>query len=119
MTSPSLFDRAVADDLSATIGVAGTRAVLTLFIRESRAYAATIAEVIRPGSDAASRDRARRVAHSLKSSAGQVGAMVLAALAAAVELAAADDAPDLAEKAASLQRCAEDTITALNEFLSE
>jgi len=119
MTSPSLFDRAVVDDLSQTIGVAGTRRVLALFIRESRAYAATIAEAVAPGSDAASDDRARRVAHSLKSSSAQVGAMALAALATAVELAAGAGAPDLAQKAASLQQCAEDTIAALNEFLGE
>jgi len=119
MTPPSLFDRAIVDDLSETIGAAGTRRVLALFIRESRAYAATIAEAVKPGSDGASHDRARRVAHSLKSSAGQVGAMALAALAAAVELAAGDGAPDLAQKAAALQNCAEDTVAALNEFLSE
>jgi two-component system, sensor histidine kinase and response regulator len=119
MTTPSLFDRAVVDDLSQSIGVAGTRRVLALYIRESRAYVATIAEAVAPGSDAASRDRARRVAHSLKSSSGQVGAMALAALAAAIELAAGDGAPDLAQKAASLQQCADDTIAALNEFLGE
>jgi HPt (histidine-containing phosphotransfer) domain-containing protein len=119
MTSPSLFDRAVIDDLSETIGAAGTRRVLALFIRESRANAATIAELVKPGSHVASHDRARRVAHSLKSSAGQVGAMALAALAAAIELAAEDGAPDLAQTAAALQHCAEDTVVALNEFLSE
>jgi HPt (histidine-containing phosphotransfer) domain-containing protein len=119
MTPPLLFDRTVVDDLSETIGDAGTRRVLALFIRESRAYVATIAQAVAPGSDAASHDRARRVAHSLKSSSGQVGAMALAALAAAVELAAGDGAPDLAQKAASLQQCAEDTIAALNAFLGE
>ncbi len=119
MTPPSLFDRAIVDNLSETIGAAGTRSVLTLFIRESRAYAAMIAEAVKPGSDAASHDRARRVAHSLKSSAGQVGAVALAALAAAVELAAGDGAPDLAQQAAALQHCTEDTVAALNEFLSE
>jgi HPt (histidine-containing phosphotransfer) domain-containing protein len=41
------------------------------------------------------------VAYSLKSSSGQVGAVALAALAATVELAAANGAPDLAPKAAS------------------
>jgi len=119
MTPPSLFDRTVLDDLSETIGVAGTRRVLALFIRESPAYVATIAQAVAPGSDAASHDRARRVAHSLKSSSGQVGAVALAALAATVELAAAGGAPDLAQKAASLQQCVEETLAALNEFLSE
>jgi HPt (histidine-containing phosphotransfer) domain-containing protein len=119
MTAPPLFDRAVVDDLSESIGAAATRSVLALFIRESRAYVATIAQAGTPGSDAASHDRARRAAHSLKSGAGQVGAMALAALAAAVELAAGDGAPDLARAgAASLQQCAEDTVAALNEFLA-
>jgi two-component system, sensor histidine kinase and response regulator len=119
MTPPLLLDRAVFDDLSESIGEAATRRVLALFIRESRANAATIAQAVAPGPDAASHDQARRVAHSLKSSSGQVGAMALAALAAEVELAAGDGAPDLAQKAASLEQCAEDTIAALNEFLGE
>jgi HPt (histidine-containing phosphotransfer) domain-containing protein len=119
MTPPLLFERAVVDNLSESIGEEGTRRVLVLFIRESRAYAATIAQAVASGSDAASHDQARRVAHSLKSSSGQVGAMALAALAAAVELAAANGAPDLAQKAAPLQQCAEETIAALNEFLGE
>jgi HPt (histidine-containing phosphotransfer) domain-containing protein len=117
MTPPPIFDRAVVDDLSEVIGAAGTRSVLALFIRESRAYVATITQAGTPGSDAASRDRARRAAHSLKSGAGQVGAMALAALAAAAELAAGDGAPDLAQAAAPLQQCVEDTVTELNEFL--
>jgi HPt (histidine-containing phosphotransfer) domain-containing protein len=72
------------------------------FSSSSRAaYAATIAQAVVPGSDAASHDRARRVAYSLKSSSGQVGAVALAALAATVELAAANGAPDLAPKAVS------------------
>jgi HPt (histidine-containing phosphotransfer) domain-containing protein len=118
MTSPPLFDRAVIDELSETIGAAGARRVIALFIRESEANAATIAEAVKPGADAASHDRARRAAHSLKSSAGQVGAMALAALALAVELAAMNGAPDLPQKVAALQHCAADTVAALNEFLS-
>jgi hypothetical protein len=54
----------------------------------------------------------------LKSIAGQVGAVALAALAAAVELAAGDGAADLAQTAAPLQQCVEDAIAALNEFLA-
>jgi HPt (histidine-containing phosphotransfer) domain-containing protein len=119
MTAPSLFDRAVLDDLSKTIGVAGTHRVLAIFIRETPTYVATIADAVAAGSDAASRDRARRVAHSLKSSSGQVGAVALAALAAAVELAATDGSPDLAQKAAPLQQCVEETIAMLKQFLTE
>ena len=119
MTPPSLFDRAVINDLSESIGVAGVHRILILFIRESRAYVATIAQAVAPGADAASYDRARRVAHSLKGSAGQVGAMSLATLAAAFELAAGDGAADLVQAATSLQHCAEDTVAALKEFLAE
>ena len=43
---------------------------------------------------------------------------VLSALAAAVELAAGDGTPDLAQAAASLQQCVEDTVAALNEALA-
>jgi HPt (histidine-containing phosphotransfer) domain-containing protein len=118
MTPPPIFDRAVIDDLSEVIGAAGTRSVLALFIRESRAYVATITQAGTPGPDARSRDRARRAAHSLKAGAGQVGAMALAALAAAVELAAGDGAPGLAQAAARLPQCVEDTVAALNEFLA-
>jgi HPt (histidine-containing phosphotransfer) domain-containing protein len=118
MTPPPIFDRAVVDDLTEVIGAAGTRSVLALFIPESRAYVATITQAGTPGSGAASRDRARRAAHSLKSIAGQVGAVALAALAAAVELAAGDGAADLAQTAAPLQQCVEDAIAALNEFLA-
>jgi len=118
MTSPPIFDRAVLDDLSEVIGTAGTRSILALFIRESGAYVATIAQAGTPGSDPASRDRARRAAHSLKSSAGQVGAVALAVLAAAAELAAGDGASDLAQVAAPLRQCVEDTVAALNEFLA-
>jgi HPt (histidine-containing phosphotransfer) domain-containing protein len=119
MPPPSLLDRAVINDLSACIGIAGVHKILILFIRESRAYAKTIAQAVAPGSDAASHDWARRVAHSLKSSAGQVGAMSLATLAASFELAAGDGAADLVQGAASLQHCTEDTVAALKEFLAE
>ena len=119
MPPPSLIDRAVINDLSESIGVAGVHRILVLFIRESRDYVATIAQAVAPGCDAASHDRARRVAHSLKSSAGQVGAMSLATLAAAFELAAGDGAADLVQAAASLQHCAEDTVAELKEFLAE
>ena len=118
MTPPPLFDRSVVDDLAEVIGAAGTRSALAVFIRESRAFAATIAQAGMRGADAASRDRARQAAHSLKSGAGQVGAMALAALAAAVEVAAGDGSPDLAQVAAPLEQCVEETVAALNEFLA-
>src|SRR5690242_15106181 len=113
MTPPSLFDRTVIDELAQTIGVAGTRRVVALFIRESQANAEKIAQAVAPGSDAAGADQARRVAHSLKSSAAQVGAAALSSLAAAVELAATNGAPDLQQKTAALQHCAEETVAVL------
>ena len=118
MTGPPLIDRTVIDDLFDYIGAEGTRSVLDLFIGESRTTLATIAEAGTQGCDAACRERVRRAAHSLKSGAGQIGAAALAALAEAVERAAADGAPDLAQAAASLQQCAEDTVAALAPFLS-
>jgi HPt (histidine-containing phosphotransfer) domain-containing protein len=118
MTGPALIDRAVIDDLFDAIGAEGTRSVLALFVGESRATLATIAEAGGQPCDAACRERVRRAAHSLKSGAGQIGAAALAALAEAVERAAADGAPDLAQAAASLQQCAEDTVAALAPYLS-
>jgi len=58
MTPRRSFDRAVINDLSESIGVVGVHRILILFIRESRAYVATIAQAVAPGSDAASHDRA-------------------------------------------------------------
>jgi HPt (histidine-containing phosphotransfer) domain-containing protein len=119
MTQPPLIDRAVINDLSKYIGAETTRSVLTLFIAESRAYLAAIAEAGTQPSDPGRRDRARRAAHSLKSCAGQIGAASLSAAAAAVESSATDGAPDLAQAVASLRQCAEDTMHALREFLAE
>jgi HPt (histidine-containing phosphotransfer) domain-containing protein len=119
MTQPPLIDRAVIDDLAKYIGAQGTRSVLALFIVESRAYLAAIAEAGAQPSDPGRRDRARLAAHSLKSCAGQIGAASLSAAALAVERSAAAGAPDLAQAAASLHQCAEDTMRALNEFLAE
>jgi HPt (histidine-containing phosphotransfer) domain-containing protein len=118
--SPSpLIDRAVLDELLASIGEEGTRSVIDLFIDESRAYLATIAEAAAAPGDAARRDRARRAAHSLKSGAGQIGAASMAELAAAVERAASDRAADLAQTTAILQKCAAETLIAFTQLLAE
>ena len=113
MTPPPLIDRAVLDELSRIIGAQGTRTVLALFVVECRGYLATIAEAGAQPADPGHRERARRAAHSLKSCAGQIGAAALSATAAAVELAAGDPTRDLAEAAASLHQCAEDSLSAL------
>ena len=119
MTQLPLLDLAVIDDLSKHIGAEFTLSVLSLFIGESRGYLATIAQAGAQPSDPDRRQLASRAAHSLKSSAGQVGAAALSAAAAAVELAATDGVPDLAQAAASLQQCAEETLQAVNEFLAK
>ncbi len=117
MSRPPLIDRAVLDDLCESIGLAGTRSVLELFIDESRAYLATIAEAAVLPADAAHCDRARRAAHSLKSGAGQIGAAAMAEAAAAVERAAAQSAPSLLQHVATLETCAAETLAALQELL--
>lgn len=119
MTPRALLDRAVIDDLIACIGDDGAHTVITLFLDEARGYLATITAAATPAADAASRDSARRAAHSLKSGAGQVGATTVAAAAADVERAAAEDAPDLAQRIAELRQAAAETAATLNELLSK
>lgn len=117
MSDAPLIDRAVLDELVDSIGGDGTRSVIELFIDESRLYLATITAAA--VTDAAvDRERARRAAHSLKSGAGQIGAMAMAAAAAAVERAAAEGAADLARTVDALDRSAAATIAALGAFLS-
>ncbi len=118
MTSPPLIDRAVIDDLFDNIDAVAVRSVLSLFIEESQAYLARIAEASAQPDDAARREQARRAAHSLKSGAGQIGTAALAAAAAEVERVAATGSSDLAPAAASLHQCAVDTVKALEPFLS-
>jgi len=106
-----LVDHTVFDDLVDFIGAAAARSVLDLFLGEARALATTIAEAA-PG-DAAGRETVRRAAHSLKSSAGQIGAAALSAAAAAVEHSAAQAAAELPAQIAELARCAAETDAAL------
>jgi HPt (histidine-containing phosphotransfer) domain-containing protein len=82
------------------------RAIVEIFIGECRELAATI------GSAATARD-AGRAAHSLKSSAGQLGAMRLAEAALAVETAAEAGSPELPGLTALLIDCAARTEAAL------
>src|SRR5581483_3697382 len=76
-----LIDRAMLADMVEHLGVAALRPVIDLFTEESRRYAATIRD--------GDREQARRAAHSLKSSAGQLGAAALSAAAAETERRAA------------------------------
>ena len=118
MSSRPLLDRAIFDDLVATIGQAGTRSVTELFVAESAAYVAAITEGAARTDDAAGRERARRAAHALKSGAGQLGGAALAAAAAAVEQAAAGGSADLQAVVAGLTACAEETTAAFRDALA-
>jgi HPt (histidine-containing phosphotransfer) domain-containing protein len=111
MSAAPLIDEAVLDDMVSHIGRDALRPVVELFIGESRRLGETIAASV--GTEAG-RDAVRRAAHSLKSSAGQLGAASLSALAAEIEQAAADGAP-LGERAAALQRCLDASAAALGE----
>ena len=105
----TLLDAAVLDDLIEHIGADAVRGVIALFLEECRDLGAAIA---RPGADPASIGRA---AHSLKSSAGQLGAIALSQAALAVESAAATGSPALPQLVAALGECAADTRAALAE----
>ncbi len=107
-----IFDAAVLDDLIEHIGAEAGRSLIELFLGECRELAAAIAA---PG---VTRDATRRAAHSLKSSAGQLGAAALAEAALAVEGAAETGAADLPTRIATLTDCAARTETALAERLN-
>jgi HPt (histidine-containing phosphotransfer) domain-containing protein len=106
-----VLDAAVLDDLIEHIGAEGARAVIELFIGECTELTSAI------GAADANRDTVRRAAHSLKSSAGQLGASALAEAALAVEAAADTSAADLPQRIATLTECAVATQAALTERL--
>lgn len=112
MTETPLIDRDVLADLTNSIGEAGTRSVISLFIAETDTYLAPIAAAAGAPADAESRQKARRAAHAFRSGAGQVGAAAVAAAAFAVEQAAADNWPELANAVAALQQCVAATTAA-------
>ena len=103
-----IIDRDVLDELVGHIGNDAARSVLALFVAESEGFVATV----RGGGDAA-----RRAAHSLKSSAGQVGAAALADAARRVEAALENGEPDAAPLVAALAECAATTKAALAAWL--
>jgi HPt (histidine-containing phosphotransfer) domain-containing protein len=102
VSEPLLLDDAVLDDLVEHVGEEATRAIIELFLAECRELTETIA-----GGDVMP---ARRAAHSLKSSAGQLGAAALAEAALAVEIAGPTELPDCL---AVLSDCAARTEVAL------
>jgi HPt (histidine-containing phosphotransfer) domain-containing protein len=107
-----ILDAAVLDDLLEYIGTDAAHAVIELFIGESRELAATIGAAETP------REDVRRAAHSLKSSAGQLGASALAAAALAVEQAAETNSAELGSRIAALLDCAAATKLALTARLN-
>ena len=109
-----LIDRAVLDDLFEHIGPEAARSVIDLFLGETRDYVARISGI---STDPAARDTARKAAHSLKSSAGQIGTSALASIAERIERAA-ETGKDLSELISPLQKCADETAAMLSQLLS-
>jgi len=107
----AILDAETLDVLIEAIGEDGARGVIELFIGECQELAAAITA---PGADRAAIGRA---AHSLKSSAGQLGALALSDAALAVEAAAHAGSGKLPQLVAGLAQCAAETQTALAEKL--
>jgi HPt (histidine-containing phosphotransfer) domain-containing protein len=101
------LDAETFDMLIDAIGEDGARGVIELFLGECRELTTAITA---PGADAVAIGRA---AHSLKSSAGQLGALALSEAALAVETAAAAASPELPQLIVELGKCATATREAL------
>lgn len=102
----TLLDTSVLDELTEAIGAEAVRAIVEMFLAESQELVAAIAAAATPR-------HAVRPAHSLKSSAGQLGAAALAQAALAVEAAATGGAAELPGLVAALVDCAERSRVAL------
>jgi HPt (histidine-containing phosphotransfer) domain-containing protein len=111
MSDAPLVDTAVLDDLISHIGDEAVRSIVDLFISECRESAAAIGAAESP-------DAVRRAAHSLKSSAGQLGAAALAEAALEVEAAAEQHSPVLPQLIAGLLDCAARTEAVMLERLA-
>jgi HPt (histidine-containing phosphotransfer) domain-containing protein len=103
----AILDAETLEVLIEAIGEDGARGVIELFIGECQELAAAITA---PGADPAAIGRA---AHSLKSSAGQLGALALSEAALAVEAAAHAGSGELPRLVATLSECAGETREAL------
>jgi HPt (histidine-containing phosphotransfer) domain-containing protein len=115
MSDTPLIDTATLDDMIEYIGLEALRPVIELFIGESRELSATMTA---GAADPARREAVRRAAHSLKSSAGQLGAAALSEATADLERAAESGAP-LVDGAALVARLADATGWALTERMKE
>lgn len=109
----AVLDSETLEVLVDAIGAEATRGVVKLFIGESRDLVAAIAA---SGTD---RVAIGRAAHSLKSSAGQLGAVALSAAALAVENAAHAGSAELPQLIAALDNCAAATREALAARLND
>jgi HPt (histidine-containing phosphotransfer) domain-containing protein len=112
MSDVEILDPMVLDDLIEHIGAEAASAVIELFIAECRELTAAMA------APEAVRGDIGRAAHSLKSSAGQLGATALAEAAQAVEAATGNASADLPLRVATLADCAVQTEAALAARLS-
>jgi HPt (histidine-containing phosphotransfer) domain-containing protein len=106
MSEAPVLDTAVLDDLIEHIGAEAVRAIVEIFIGECGELTAAMRVSEDPHD-------ARRAAHSLKSSAGQLGAAALAEAALAVETAAETGSSALPDRIAALIDCAAVTEPAL------
>jgi HPt (histidine-containing phosphotransfer) domain-containing protein len=106
MSDAKIIDEAILGDLIEHIGAEAVQSIIEIFLGECRELIATIGAATTP-------QVAGRAAHSLKSSAGQLGAIALAEAALAVETAAESGSPALPALAAALLACAAQTETAL------
>ena len=106
MSETPIVDRAVLDDLIHHIGADAVRSIVEIFIGECHELTAAM-------SASTNLSGARRAAHSLKSSAGQLGAAALA-----VETAAESNSPDLPGCIAVLIDCTALTEPALTALLA-
>jgi HPt (histidine-containing phosphotransfer) domain-containing protein len=104
--SEPVLDTAVLDDLVDHIGADAVREIIEIFLGECHELATAMSASLNPA-------QARRAAHSLKSSAGQLGAAALAEAALAVEIAASGNSPELRSRIAALMACAAVTRPAL------
>jgi len=102
-----VLDAEVLDMLVEAIGAEAAQGVIELFLGECRELTAAIA------ASGADRVAVGRAAHSLKSSAGQLGANALSEASLAVETAAGDDAPELPQLIATLRLRAAETVAVL------
>jgi HPt (histidine-containing phosphotransfer) domain-containing protein len=106
MSDAPILDEETLDVLVEAVGEDSARAIIEIFLGECRDLSATIGNAADP-------QIARRAAHSLKSSAGQLGALALAEAALAVEVAAENTPSELPALISVLVACAARSEAAL------